>query len=118
MCEKFTELSTEEKAKKIESVGGCALCTSFQHKRDQCNQEQRSCGLSNGSSPCTKLHHKMLHGTRTTYVNFARFSRKEPKEVDANKKEKIEKEMKDYQETILQKSRIISKLEKENQKLL
>jgi hypothetical protein len=23
MCEKFTELSTEEKAKKIESVGGC-----------------------------------------------------------------------------------------------
>ena len=25
-----------------------------------------------------------------TYVNFARFSRKEPKEVDANKKEKIE----------------------------
>jgi hypothetical protein len=31
MCDKFTELSTEEKAKKIESVGGCALCISFQH---------------------------------------------------------------------------------------
>ena len=34
MCEKFTELPTEEKAKKIESVGGCALFTSFQYRRD------------------------------------------------------------------------------------
>ena len=33
-------------------------------------------------------------------------------------KEKIEKKIKNYQETILQKSGIISKLEKENQKLM
>jgi hypothetical protein len=68
MCKKFTELSTEEKAKKIESVGGCALCTSFLQRRDKCNQEQRSCGLGNGNSPCTKLHQRMQHRTRVTYV--------------------------------------------------
>jgi hypothetical protein len=29
MCDKFTELSTEEKAKKIESVGGCGCVSHF-----------------------------------------------------------------------------------------
>merc|ERR1719341_726627 len=45
---------------------------------------------------------------------------KEKKEVndDDVKKEQIEKKVKTYQETILQKSGIISKLEEENQKLL
>ena len=51
------------------------------------------------------------------------FSRKETnqkllKKVKANMKEKFKKKMKNYQEIILQKYGIISKLEKENQKLL
>jgi hypothetical protein len=35
-CEKFQKLSPEERAVKVKFVGGCAQCTSTQHKRDSC----------------------------------------------------------------------------------
>ena len=71
-CEKFKILSAEDRAKKIESLDGSALCTSSQHKRDDCNKLQKSCGMGDGSNLCARLHHRMLHGTKVTYVNCAR----------------------------------------------
>ena len=68
-CEKFQKLSPEERAVKVESVGGCAQCTSTQHKRDSCFSQQNPCGFKDGSSVCTKLHSQMLHGTKVAYVN-------------------------------------------------
>ena len=51
-CVKFKALSVGERAYKLESLTGCALWTSFNHKRDGWTLEKRLCGIAEKNSKC------------------------------------------------------------------
>ena len=63
------QLTSAERAKKLQSVSGCANCTSWRHSRDNCNQRKVSCTVKEGSTVCGKMHHSKVHGTNVAYCN-------------------------------------------------
>ena len=54
---------------RLESLSGCALCTSTRHRRDKCQSQQNPCGFRDGGVVCSKLHSQMFHGAKVAYVN-------------------------------------------------
>ena len=62
-------MSNVERAKKLQSVSGCANCTSWLHSRENCNQRKVSCSVKEGGTTCGKMHHSKVHGTNVAYCN-------------------------------------------------
>ena len=68
-CDQFKNLSVEERAVRLESLSGCELCTSTQHRRDKCQSQQNPCDFRDGGVVCSKLHSQMFHSPKMAYVN-------------------------------------------------
>ena len=83
-CLAFKAESAPQRAKLLEDLGGCKLCTSWSHPRSRCNlMEPRNpgpgartikCQKKSGAGVCGKEHHRLLHGSDASQasVNAAR----------------------------------------------
>ena len=60
-------MNLQQRAATVESANGCARCTSWKHKRQDCKMKSNSCGYVNGSIVCQADHSKLLHGTTNVY---------------------------------------------------
>ena len=70
-CQKFNEeLDIDGRVSLLQSCGGCARCTSWAHKRDKCTSKMK-CGykLAGGGTCDSEKHHKLVHGSQSSYVN-------------------------------------------------
>ena len=83
-CPAFKAKTAPQRAKLLEDLGGCILCTSWAHPRNLCNFKEPKnpgpgartikCQEKSGTGVCGKEHHRLLHGSDTSHasVNAAR----------------------------------------------
>ena len=79
-CETFQDMSVNERARLMEEINGCVLCTDWtgSHTRDHCEEKTtkgnrfRNCWVAaaGGGGECGKKHHSLLHGSSSKFSNF------------------------------------------------
>ena len=72
-CEKFREMSVNERAQALADVRGCVKCTDWQHVSKDCDavygkKTWQPCTVQDDGSKCGKDHHSLLHGASHAYI--------------------------------------------------
>ena len=72
-CEKFREMSVNERAQALASVNACVKCTDWQHVSKDCDavygkKSWQPCTVKDDGSKCGKNHHNLLHGASHAYI--------------------------------------------------
>ena len=74
-CEKFREMSINERAQALADAGGCVKCTDWQHASKDCDavygkKKWQPCTVKDdgSSTKCGKNHHSLLHGASHAYI--------------------------------------------------
>ena len=73
-CQKFRDMSVNERAQALADAKGCVKCTDWMHVSKDCDavygkRKWQPCSVKDGSSgKCGKDHHNLLHGTSHAYV--------------------------------------------------
>ena len=71
-CPQWRGKTQLERAKILEKAGGCALCTGWDHKKDDCKAKTKHCThKDNNGQECKGAHNKSFHGLNYAYVNLA-----------------------------------------------
>ena len=75
-CEKWVALPPAERARTLESYNGCPLCSAYTHTAEECYQKEKRkniilCKEKVDGKNCGGKHHKLLHGSKSTYCRTA-----------------------------------------------
>ena len=73
-CDKFREMSVNERAQTLADAKGCVKCTDWTHVKKDCDavygkRQWQPCTLVDSNNvKCGKNHHSLLHGASHAYV--------------------------------------------------
>ena len=73
-CEKFRNMSTNERGGAMETAQACVKCTDWTHNKVGCdakfgNKPWQSCSVKDSSGQnCSQGHHNLLHGSTHKYI--------------------------------------------------
>ena len=73
-CEKFRDMSVNDRGGAMEAAQACVKCTDWTHKKSQCdakfgNKAWQNCTMKDSSGQkCGQQHHNLLHGSTHGYI--------------------------------------------------
>ena len=72
-CEKFRDMSINERGGVMESAQACVKCTDWTHKKTDCdakfgNKPWQTCTVKEDGQKCGQKHHNLLHGSTHAYI--------------------------------------------------
>jgi uncharacterized membrane protein len=84
-CPVYMARSPADRARLLEQVGGCCVCTAYGHARRRCNgaRTARRCQAKSGTKLCGQEHHSTLHGSASIYCSAAATSARLHQPADA-----------------------------------
>ena len=65
-CTAFASASNDEKTSAIKGNGACFCCLKVGHISRNCSQKQQCGELDQNNLPCSRFHHKLLHGAHAS----------------------------------------------------
>ena len=71
-CKKFNDMSSKQRAEAIQKASGCARCTSWTHKKDQCPGLVIDCKEVVNGAACHKDHSKLVCNSGVAYCLTAK----------------------------------------------